>query len=195
MKVNSTSRLFLLTAALLCAVLSFTVVGIGYARIEYGKQDEVQMSAVAQQTQLFLESETDGPEGLLPLYGAKARTIPFALTNVGSDGQCCAYDQMAHLQLFVTQGADPEFLDITLEDGGLSYTAQAEPVLRDSTLYLRYGPGWILRFYNSEGEELSWLMKGNIPTKVALTLNVEATEETPQPALLQIILSGSPGQE
>ena len=179
MKVNSTSRLFLLTAALLCAVLSFTVVGIGYARIEYGKQDEVQMSAVAQQTQLFLESETDGPEGLLPLYGAKARTIPFALTNVGSDGQCCAYDQ----------------LDITLEDGGLSYTAQAEPVLRDSTLYLRYGPGWILRFYNSEGEELSWLMKGNIPTKVALTLNVEATEETPQPALLQIILSGGPGQE
>lgn len=53
-----------------------------------------------------------------------------------------------------------------------TYTAKGEFISSKTPMYKEKGAGWIYRFYNADGSEVSWLIPGNqiYDTKVNITL-------------------------
>lgn len=158
MKIHKGEKWMNLTAFLL-PVLLFCVLflGVSLARYENTIPKEVDLEYGSYQEQVFIKA---APETGEETQEGKKR-MDFILSNGNSEGDHCTYDQTASLCLFVTLGAEsPENYQVTLIDGKVVYESQWFEVAEGSSLYRVYGPGWLLRFYNSAGEEASWNLSG-----------------------------------
>ena len=78
-----------------------------------------------------------------------------------------------------------------LNDGQNNYTASPFAIIEGMVDYETYGPGWMYRFYNEAGEELSWPFVGGILQTREFTLTVTGQSEAV--AALRLNAYASPG--
>lgn len=124
--------------------------------------------------------------------GQASYVLSFLLANGRNARIPCESDQKATLALFATVGVQlAEDLTIVLSDGQSAYTAIAAPVTEGMMWYDSYGPGWIYRFYNAAGEELTWPLPGGIFTARELTLTVSGQSE--KVAAFRLVAFAQPG--
>ena len=119
-------------------------------------------------------------------------TLDFLLTNGDPEGHC-TYDQRVTLRVRATVGLDyAGSCIVTLRDTttDTEYTAVAEEIAEGTTQYAMYGPGWVFRFYDASGAELTWLLPGDSLQTRGMRLTVNGTAA--EPALLQLIADTVP---
>ena len=105
--------------------------------------------------------------------GVGRYSVTFLLANTNKATVLAAQPQTAKLELVATVGiGSPTALEVTLVNGGNSYTAVPTEITEGSTWYNEFGPGWVYRFYNTAGEELSWNLRGGVFAYHEMTLIV-----------------------
>lgn len=135
-------------------------------------------------------------EGDTGTYSDTETTSVYQLSFLAANGRNatipCEQDQRVNLAVVVTVGVvKPENLMIVLTDGQSSYTAIPFALTEGMIDYETYGPGWMYRFYNETGEELSWPLVGGIFQAREFTLTVTGQSETV--AALRLNAYASPG--
>lgn len=123
---------------------------------------------------------------------ANSYRLNFLISNRRAAKDHCAVDQNASLALFATVGVQlAEDLTIVLTDGQSTYTAIPTPIQEGMMWYEAYGPGWLYRFYNTAGEELSWSLPGSVFALKELSLTV--TGQSEKVAALRLVAFAKPG--
>ena len=70
-------------------------------------------------------------------------------------------------------------IQIVLTVGSDDYIAVATEIGKDTNLYTMYGPGWVYKFYNKAGEELSWELSGEKLNYQEMSLKVKNSSSYP----------------
>lgn len=179
---------------LLCGVFMTLGLGTALARYEESQSKEVVLEYKAKTDQVYIRSieelDSEGTEDAVT-EEENVYVMNFELSNGTSAEEYCSYDQIAALSLFATVGLEnPENYTLTLTDSGLTYSASCFEVVEGTTLYSLYGPGWVYRFYNAAGEELTWTLPGGQLINRQMTLTVTGTSELP--VALSLIASAKP---
>ncbi|MBR5559112.1 MAG: hypothetical protein IKU72_02565 [Oscillospiraceae bacterium] len=105
-------------------------------------------------------------------------SINFLLANTNNARILAAQQQTAKLALVATVGiADPEALVVVLDSGGTSYTGIPAEIKEGSSWYNEFGQGWVYRFYNAAGEELSWILRGGVFAYHEMNLTVVGSSQ------------------
>lgn len=85
--------------------------------------------------------------------------LDFAISNNSSDE-----DQIVKVRMIVNLNAwneDYDVKDIVISDGTEeTYTVQPERIGKNTSMYYTFGDGWIFRFFDEEGKEAQWSLKG-----------------------------------
>ena len=174
---------------LLCSIL---LLGGTIAHYEKKEQREIAMTyPTAGQIRLSGAEGADTPLGGWQI-DENSHTLDFMLTN-GTAEDHCGYDQRVTLRVRATAGlANAGSCIITLrdEETDTDYTAVAEEIAEGTTQEAMYGPGWVFRFYDNAGAELTWLLPGSSLQERALRLTVEDTAT--EPTLLQLVADTAP---
>lgn len=157
----------------------------------YLKEPEGWVSVTAENTSPESAEEGAVEEGETAEESSGIYALRFLLANGRRVGSSADQTQTIALTVFATQGiADPVLLNITLSDGGSTYTAKPMEVKAGSAWHDAYGPGWTYRFYNAAGEELSWTLQGGVPTFREMTLTVSGAGQAD--ALLTLLATVQP---
>jgi hypothetical protein len=170
-------------------------IGTTTAHLEGDKTNsEVKMNYVSGNDHVFIKSSdnlTDSEGNLLSLADWESTyedddknryLLNFFLTNGESADDFYLLDEYATVSAVLTMGtANPDYVSVAITDGNETYIGQAEEIIDGSTLYSVYGEGWVYRFYNADGEEVSWYLHGGELSSQSLTMVVmgsvsEATE-------------------
>lgn len=182
-----------LTVLLFCSTLLILIFGTAYARYEENVSKELKFTYQAQSEQIYITTVESSEAALAAAAGENTQVIEFVLSNGTNEEKHCTYDQIASLAMFATSGIEnPENFVITLHDGGISYTAKCQETLKGSAFYEMYGPGWVYRFYNDAGEEVTWHFSGMHLIQRHMFITVEGTSELP--AALNLIANARPGE-
>lgn len=85
--------------------------------------------------------------------------LDFAISNDNS-----SEDQILQVRMIASLNAwndDYDAKSVVLSDGTEEkYTMQAERIGKNTSMYYTFGDGWIFRFFDEEGKEAQWLLKG-----------------------------------
>lgn len=182
--------LHFLTTLLLCIAFLTLILGTVYARYTAEQTEEFQMVYEAKTNQISIIQLDMDDSTVIP---ENTRVIHFMLTNQDEEGGYCTYDQVATLSLHATIGTTaPENFKVTLTDGETVYNARYEKVVAGSTLESQYGPGWLYRFYNEAGEELSWYFAGGQSVAREMTMTIVGKSELP--TKIDLMVSARPGE-
>ncbi len=177
---------------LLCVVLLFLGLGTAYARYEANWEDVLRMEYEAKSDQIYLTSVPKTEPITEEEAQKNANVMRFILSNGVSSEEYCDYDQTAAISLFATAGLkDVENIVITLTDGAMTYKASCYEVVEGMPLYSQYGPGWMYRFYDEDGGEVSWHLSGLNHVSRKMSISVEGT--TQFPTALRIFAEAKPG--
>ena len=158
---------------ILCVLLFFLSVSTAQGRFRETHGGEASFQAVAaQQVSLSCLGGTDWT-----YIGAGSGKMDFLVSCPAAESDS-SVPLWFTVRVAVTQGIqNADNVQIKLEINGGVYTASATPILAGTTRYETFGPGWLYRFYDSDGNELSWeLLSGN---PVAATLTVEGAANMP----------------
>lgn len=169
----------------LCA--SMLILGIGTAQARYRNSTEKDIAFQAEQIkQVFLWSDTGGElSELTPLAdwtqsaggGAK---LSFKVSNGTSEESFCSEPLSFNIRiaasLGIMQNTDNN-VKVCLNIEGEQYTAVAEPILKGTSRYEKFGPGVIYSFYDEKGVELSWQLTEANLSVVKAELTVEGVGE------------------
>ncbi|MBO5159526.1 MAG: hypothetical protein J6B94_08045 [Lachnospiraceae bacterium] len=182
-----------LTVLLFCSTLLILIFGTAYARYEENISKELNFTYQAKSDQIYITTVESSEAALAAVTGENTQVIEFVLSNGTKEEEHCTYDQIASLAMFATAGmGNTENYVITLHDGGNSYTAKCQEVLKGSAFYEMYGPGWVYRFCNDAEEEVTWQFSGTNYIQRQMFITVEGTSELP--AALNLIASARPGE-
>ena len=162
---TATKFQILFTVIVLLSTL-ILVAGTAWARYESKLSLDLEMD-VQLSKQLYLLSEKLSNTGEYELLSdwtsseAGEYNLEFLLANGTEKDNVCAYNQAASIEIVATAGVEkPENIQLVLSVGSNNYTAVATEIEKGTSLFTMYGPGWIYRFYNKAGEELSWKLIG-----------------------------------
>ena len=123
--------------------------------------------------------EEAGADGKSDTGAASVYQLSFLVANGRNKTIPCQRDQRVNIAVVATVGVvKPENLMIVLNDGQSRYTAVPFALSEGMIDYEIYGPGWMYRFYNEAGEELSWPFMGDIFQAREFTLTVTGQSET-----------------
>ena len=182
-----------LTVLLFCSSMLILIFGTAYARFEENARKELQFTYQAESEQIYITTVESNHENLSAAISENTQVVEFVLSNGTEKDQHCTYDQIATLEIFATVGVEnPQNIMVTLYDGGNTYTGSCSEVVKDSTMYAMYGPGWIYRFYNEAGEEVNWMFSGTQLINRQMFITIEGTSNLP--AALNLIASARPGE-
>jgi hypothetical protein len=104
------------------------------------------------------------------------RSLSFLLTNGSGEETHCTYSQRGMVSVIVT-GAGGEDLQMTLTVGGQTYEAKGERIQDGTYMKTQYGEGYVYRFYDGLGEELSWVLSGSSLVRLPMELTVSGQVE------------------
>lgn len=99
-------------------------------------------------------------------YSGSQAKLRFSVSNGESAERFASRDQAFSVELVTSLSVeDPEKLDVILtvprEDGTLvEYIGEAEELMEGTRYHTTYGDGWVYRFVDEEGNELSLPLKG-----------------------------------
>ncbi|MDD6095776.1 MAG: hypothetical protein PUC29_08550 [Clostridia bacterium] len=168
----------------LCA--SLLILGIGTAQARYRNSTEKDIAFQAEQLkQVFLWSDTGGElSDLTPLAdwtqtkggGAK---LSFKVSNGTSEESFCSEPLSFNIRVAASLGImqNTDNVRVCLKIDGEQYTAVAEPILKGTSRYEKFGPGVIYSFYDEKGVELSWQLTEDSLSVVKAELTVEGVGE------------------
>lgn len=119
------------------------------------------------------------------------------LTNGSDWDEYAQYDQRATVRLLagpgVLNGDDGAAVDLVAHVVGAeeeaAYRAEAIPISYQSALYKTFGPGWVFRFLDADGQEISWELEGGRLNMVSLRFTVSSLE-LQEETLLQLQVTG-----
>lgn len=171
--------------------------GAAWARYEQSHHAEITFAYQAGEGQIYLE-KLEKP-AVVQEGETQAETEPtgiyqqeFELSNGIQEQEAYPYDQDVRLTVFATEGLqDPQNCEVTLQEGGLSYIGKASQIAEGTLFYEQYGAGWLYRFYNEAGEELSWHLPGGMLVHRKMALTVNGSSELP--AAMRLIADAKPG--
>lgn len=151
-----------LTVLLLVMSLVLSV-GVAFGRYRTKLDPFEYWFAPRAESQLLLWG-VDDQDGLTDLPGSwtlntEGSTLEFAVTN-GTSSQYSANDLNFMVRIAVPSNAG-NVLDLLLTSGGtagINTTAQA--IKSGTRLYEEFGEGWLYRFYDSDGNEMTWTLAG-----------------------------------
>lgn len=216
-KLNISRWYALGLAALLLAGCMVLAVGTSLARYRYETQKKLlfeprapiavmvtkltETAALDTETAVGWEKQEDGK--LL---------LNFAVTNVVSieDGEMTCQEQdlefrvrlVGSLKAWTEDQAEDVTEEVVLTDGTLLQTTTGSPetaqekefvaeVMRipeNTSLYHSFGDGWVFRFLDDEGQELTWELEGGVLSCVELDITIDASAVSDTSLLqLQII--------
>lgn len=186
---NASRRNLTLTAAVI-ALSILVVITAAYARYEMSFDDsELKMEAISGSVYLY------GDSVFKPLSSWKydkttgEYTVDAIISNAADRESFCPEDQSALLEVFVSLGiASPDNITMTLTADNIVYTATPTAVEKNSPLYISNGEGWLYKFCNKAGEELSLTLKGGEVSERKVSIKISG--ETVEPALVRLIVSG-----
>lgn len=184
----------------LCAGFLAVSTGTAYARYRTELREDVTFE-VRQPEQICLGTVDDknafSTEAPAWKTVGDVTQMQLALANGTSDTECSWMDQKAFVCLVsgpgLWDGASAAKITLTQPDGS-TIQAKATVIAEDTPLYHTYGAGWVYRFYDAEGEELSWELDGGKLSFVSLTVTVEA-EQILTDTLLRILVTGQLSEE
>jgi hypothetical protein len=104
------------------------------------------------------------------------RCLSFLLTNGSGEDTHCTYSQRGLVFVIVT-GAGGGDLQMTLTVGGQTHEAKGEQIQDGTYLKTQYGEGYVYRFYDGTGEELSWVLSGSSLVQLPMELTVTGQVE------------------
>lgn len=168
----------------LCA--SLLILGIGTAQARYRNSSPKDINFQAEQLkQVYLWSDTGGElSELTPLAdwtqsaggGAKLR---FKVSNGTSEESFSSEPLSFNIRVAASLGImqNTDNVNVCLKIDGEQYTAVAEPILKGTSRYEKFGPGVIYSFYDEKGVELSWQLTEDSLSVVKAELTVEGVGE------------------
>ena len=176
-----------------CCLMLILVLGTAYARFEENIKKQVQFTYQAASEQIYITTIESSEAALSTVQNENTQVVEFLLSNGTDEEKYCTYDQFATLAMVATVGLEnPENFVITLHDGGNSYTASCQEVSKGSNMYAMYGPGWIYRFHNEAGEEVTWNFSGTKLISRQMFITIEGISTLP--TALNLIASARPGE-
>lgn len=97
-----------------------------------------------------------------------ALRLSFAVSNGSSESDCAGNTQRFRIRVVATMGLDVDWselmtLRVPTDDEGTGYElyyATITPISKGSRLYSNFGEGWVFRFLDEDGNELSWELEG-----------------------------------
>ncbi len=183
LKYNRAARLNLILTAAVLALTLCIAIPTAYARYEAKTESEMQMKAAGGNVYMSVSEWKYDEE-------SSWHTVDIEIKNFDDNDNICSEDQLAALEVFSTLGiADPAKISLVLIADNTEYTAVPTPVEKNTMYHINYGDGWIFKFYNAAGEELSWtLLGGEASTK---TFRLKMIGNAVEPAVLSLILSGN----
>lgn len=183
LKYNRAARLNLILTAAVLALTLCIALSNSYARYESILKPELQMETVTGNVYMNVSEWTYDEE-------SSQHTVDIEIKNYDDDGNICSEDQRAVLEIFSTLGiADPAKISLILTADNTEYTAVPTPVEKNTLYHINYGDGWIFKFYNAAGDELSWTLIGDeASTK---TISLKMVGNTAESTVLSLILSGN----
>ena len=192
-----------LLLSLLALVCLVTLVSVSYARYRYDQTENI-VYTTAQPAQVYLGKMTTAANGV-PLFDPEASgswetvgavsKLEFTVANGTTAKSYAKKDLVFTLHIIGGLGlGSAEAAPITLHipqagTEALTIVGTASRILPDSPMYHTYGDGWIYSFLDEEGQELSWELKGDKFSVVALTITVES-EVMLDDALLRTVVTG-----
>lgn len=124
--------------------------------------------------------------------------LPFLVSN-GISSEFSQTDVRITIQLAATEGIlDGKNLTLQLAvvDGETEpvYSSRAEQIKEGTTLYDEFGGGWLYRFYDDAGNEMSWTLEGGQLSEFSGELHIAGTIDTEYYSMLQLQVIGVKGQ-
>ena len=168
-------------------------VGVAFGRYRTKLDPFVYWFAPKAESKIYLWG-VDSQNGLSGLPGSwtlsqGGSTLDFAVTN-GASNQYSGSDLSFVVQVAVTSGAG-NTLDLTLTPSGETAGTKAKVtrIAENTKLYEEFGEGWLYRFYDTEGNELTWTLAGGKLSefRASLLCEGEIDEETASLMQLQVI--------
>lgn len=185
----------LVAFVLLCGYLGVSLFNASSARYEKNAEKTTIFKYQASNEQLHLLKKDES--GAFVELGEwvyeeekKIYSLDYVLTNGTAADSYCSREQDASLCLFASLGlGSADNAKVSLIYANVRYQGTACEIQKDSALYLKYGAGWIYRFYDKDGNELSWnLSKTAFDYKeMRLELSADAAEN----AMLKLIAKPS----
>ncbi len=117
-------------------------------------------------------------------------TLDFFVANGTWEDDFASRDQTFNISLIAGLSADNVKVSLTYTDvSGAHHTASGkrEEIVKGSALYASYGEGWIIKFFETDGTELSLSLAGGELSHQDLTLSVSGTGD---PSLLHLQVTG-----
>lgn len=117
--------------------------------------------------------KTDG--GYVPLSGSWTVTeqgseLPILVTN-GAGADYAAEDLTVTVRVAVTEGIQAgNNLTLTLKAGDETFAAVPFAIGENTAFYGDFGPGWIYRFFRSDGTEVTWELEGEELSELSASL-------------------------
>lgn len=183
--VKTATKIQLSVAVLMLLLVIVLITGTTLARYESQNTSEITMD-IQQSKRLYLLSGNISESGEYEaLSDWKSSSdgeygLDFLLANGNSKDNICSYSQNVSLQVVATLGVEKtENIQLILSVDSEEYTAVATEIKKDTNLYNMYGPGWVYKFCNKAGEELSWKLIGGKLNYKEMSLKVKSNSSYP----------------
>lgn len=188
-------------AALLVLVSIMLTVGVAWGRYRTELEPFEYWFAPRTQESVYLwggkENDSYTPLPGSWTVGESESILPFLVSN-GISSEFSENDVQITVQLAATEGilsADNLTLQLAVVDGETEpvYTAKAEAIGQDTALYDEFGAGWLYRFYDEEGKELTRTLKGGQLSEFSGELHVSGSLDSKFYSMLQLQVIGIGG--
>ena len=175
--MNKRNMLPLLVMLCVIGALILTI-GVSYARFRENWTETLPFQPEGEEN-LVLHQDSNWVET------QDARELAFSLKNTDTEAATGA------VYVLVSQGMEsPDKLHITLTAQGRTYTGQAQSIVEGSALHKSFGDGWVYRFLDNQGQEITWELDPAQQQNFVLT--VENREEINYHSLLRLVAKKIP---
>lgn len=188
-KLHSSPRLQLFIALFLVIVCLVAAVGVSFARYRVEQMENLRfqtgtnamifLGCVEEDTFVHRQGSWENQEDQMQ--------IQFAVSNGTSAQEFAQADQQVRLRVIASLGAwseeNTDCLYLTVNN--TTYTAAVERITEGSALHTQFGDGWVFRFLDAQGEELSWTLPGGDLRYIPMQLSFAADAIT-DTSLLQL---------
>jgi len=189
-------------AVLLILVSIMLTVGVAFGRYRTELDPFEYWFAPRDPDSIYLWGGKTG-ESFDPLPGSwtvdeTGSTMPFLVTN-GIKSEFSEKDVTFAVQVAATEGildGNNLSLELLVVDGENepTYIAQAEKITEKTQFYNEFGEGWLYRFYDEEGKEMTWTLKGGEMSEFSGELQISGMIDSKYFSMLQLQIVAQSGK-
>ena len=181
-------------AALLVLISVVLTIGVTWARYrtELNPFEYWFVARNPQQVYLWGEKTGDTYTGLPGSWtvSESGSSLPFLVSN-GIATEFPEQNVRIAIQVAATEGigsGDNLILQLAVVDGEHEpiYDGKAERIASGTTFYNQFGDGWLYRFYDEEGNEMTWVLEGGQLSEFSAELHISGSVDPKFYSMLQM---------